>query len=126
VGGNFHLPMTNDWQPYLTAGVGKYRLDESLSVPGVDEAALDVGIGVKRFFGENFFLRSDVKLIRVQDIHSWDQTVNLTFGYAFGSRSRTAAPVAAAPVAAAVDPDSDGDGVADSRDRCANTPRNLA
>src|SRR5690606_24704241 len=68
----------------------------------------------------------DVKLIRVQDIHSWDQTVNLTFGYAFGSRSRTAAPVAAAPVAAAVDPDSDGDGVADSRDRCANTPRNLA
>ncbi|MDY6982443.1 MAG: OmpA family protein, partial [Pseudomonadota bacterium] len=66
---------------------------------------------------------------RVQDINTWDQSVSLSIGYAFGPKSRAAAPVAAAPAPApapAADPDSDGDGVPDSRDRCANTPRNLA
>ncbi len=130
LGGNYHLAPQGLWQPYLSAGLGYYRLKESLPIQGVDEPAFDVGVGFKRFIGENFFLRGDARLIRVQEVDTWDQVVSLGIGYAFGPRTRAAAPVAAAPAApaapAAADPDSDGDGVPDSRDRCANTPRNLA
>lgn len=131
LGGNFHLTQKGAWQPYLTAGVGYYRLKEQRLLPDTDESSFDFGVGFKRFFNDNFFLRGDAKMIRVHDIHTWDQAVSLSIGYAFGPKSRAAAPVAAAPTPApapapAADPDSDGDGVPDSRDRCANTPRNLA
>lgn len=129
LGGNFHLTQFGAWQPYLSAGIGYYRLKEAGLTPDFDDNSFDFGVGVKRFIGDNFFLRGDAKMIRVQDINTWDQSVSLSIGYAFGPKTRAAAPVAAAPAPApapAADPDSDGDGVADSRDRCANTPRNLA
>jgi OOP family OmpA-OmpF porin len=128
LGGNYHLTQSGPWQPYLSAGLGYYRLKESVPGPGVDEPSFDFGVGFKRFIGDNFFLRGDAKLIRVQEINTWDQTVSLGLGYAFGPRTRAVAPAPAAPAAppVAADPDSDGDGVPDSRDRCANTPRNLA
>jgi len=122
LGGNYHLTPLGDWQPYLSAGLSQYRLQESINVPDTDETGFDFGVGVKRFIGENFFMRGDAKLLRIQDIGTWDQTLSLGVGYAFGPRPRPAPP--AAPVAA--DPDSDGDGVPDSRDRCPDTPRNLA
>jgi OOP family OmpA-OmpF porin len=132
LGANYHLAPQSQWQPYVGVGLGYYRLKEAGLVKDIDESAFDFGVGVKRFIGDNFFLRGDVKFIRVDEINTWDQAVSLSIGYAFGPRSsRPAAPVAAAPAAAPApaapaDPDSDGDGVADSRDRCANTPRNLA
>lgn len=131
LGGNYHLTQHGAWQPYLSAGLGYYRLKEAGLTPDFDEPSFDFGVGVKRFIGDNFFVRGDAKMIRVQDINTWDQTISLGIGYAFGPKTRAAAPVAAAapaPAAAPVasDPDSDGDGVPDSRDRCANTPRNLA
>lgn len=122
LGGNYHLMPRGNWQPYLSAGIGYWNLDESLNLPGVEEPAFDFGVGVKRFIGENFFLRGDAKLLRIQDVGTWDQTLSLAIGYAFGPRTPAAAPPA--PVAA--DPDSDGDGVPDSRDRCPDTPRELA
>lgn len=129
LGGNYHLTQHGAWQPYLTAGLGYYRLKEAGLTPDFDEPSFDFGVGVKRFIGDNFFVRGDARMIRVQDINTWDQTVSLGIGYAFGPKTRAAAPVAAAPAPApapAAEPDSDGDGVVDSRDRCANTPRNLA
>jgi OOP family OmpA-OmpF porin len=129
LGANYHLAMQGDWQPYIGAGLGYYRLKEAGLIKDIDESAIDLGIGVKRFIGDNFFLRGDVKFIRVDEINTWDQAVSLSIGYAFGPRSRPAAPVAATPAPApapAAEADSDGDGVVDSRDRCANTPRNLA
>lgn len=122
LGGNYHLTPRGDWQPYLSAGLGHYRLNESLNVADTKETAFDFGVGVKRFVGEHLFFRGDAKLLRIQDVGTWDQTLSLGVGYAFGPRPRPAPP--AAPVAA--DPDSDGDGVPDSRDRCPDTPRNLA
>lgn len=128
IGGNYHLTQHGAWQPYLSLGLSYYRLKDS-AAPDFSEPGFDVGVGAKRFFNDNFFLRGDAKLIRVTDINTWDQTVSLSIGYAFGPKTRAAAPVAAAPTPApapVADPDSDGDGVPDSRDRCANTPRNLA
>lgn len=127
IGGNYHLTQQQDWQPYLSAGLGYWRLKESMVLPmDLDEPAFDFGVGAKRFIGENFFFRGDAKLIRVQGIHTWDQTVSLSLGYAFGPRSTTVAAAPATAPAAPVDPDTDGDGVSDSRDKCAATPRNLA
>lgn len=132
LGANYHLTPSGQWQPYLGFGLGYYRLKESATFgPDVDEPAFDFGVGFKRFIGDNFFLRGDAKLIRIKEVQTWDQAVSLSIGYAFGPKSRAAAPVAATPApapapAVAADPDSDGDGVPDSRDRCANTPRNLA
>lgn len=129
IGGNYHLAQHGNWQPYLSAGLGYWRLKESIpTLMGTDEPAFDLGLGFKHFIGTNFFLRGDAKMIRVQGIHTWDQTVSLSLGYAFGPRSRTVAAAAPtpAPAPAPADPDTDGDGVSDSRDRCAATPRNLA
>lgn len=129
IGGNYHLTQHQDWQPYLSAGLGYWRLKESMVLPmDLDEPAFDFGVGVKRFIGEHFFFRGDAKLIRVQGIHTWDQTVSIGLGYAFGPRNTAvaAAPAPAPAPAAPADPDTDGDGVSDSRDKCAATPRNLA
>jgi OOP family OmpA-OmpF porin len=84
---------------------------------------------VKKFFSANWFARGDYKLVRITETNTWDNAVNLGIGYAFGGKP--ARPVAAAPAPApapqpAPEADTDGDGVVDSRDRCANTPRELA
>ncbi len=131
LGANYHLATQGPWQSYIGAGLGYYRLKETGLVMNLDEPSVDFGIGVKRFIGDNFFVRGDVKMIRVSDVNLWDQAVSFSIGYAFGPKSRPAAPVAAAPApapapAAPAEPDTDGDGVVDSRDRCPNTPRNLA
>ncbi|HHX81455.1 MAG TPA: OmpA family protein [Pseudomonadaceae bacterium] len=85
---------------------------------------------MKRFFGDNFFVRGDLKAIRVTGVSNTDLAFNLGVGYAFGakpSRAVAAAPTPTPQPAAPVqETDSDGDGVPDSRDRCANTPRELA
>lgn len=130
LGPNFHFKSVNGWQPYAGFGVGQLRQTIN-SVAGGSSRSLtmDAGLGIKKFVTDNLFLRGDVKLIRVSDVHNWDQALNLSIGYAFGSKSKSA-PAPAAPAVAAVaarpDPDTDGDGVVDSRDRCANTPRDLA
>jgi OOP family OmpA-OmpF porin len=122
LGGNYHLSPMNKWQPYVGVGIGRHRLD---LVPGANDTntAVDLGIGVKRFFSNNMFLRSDVKLIKVTNVSNLDLAVNVGIGYAFGGKK--AAPVVAAPAQPA-EADTDGDGVFDSRDKCANTPRELA
>lgn len=125
LGANYYLAQRGLWQPYISAGLGYYRLKPSLPSQGPDEGSVDFGVGVKRFLGDNFFLRGDANVIRIQNINNWDQTVSLGLGYAFGPKRSAPVQQVAAPVVAA-DPDSDGDGVPDSRDRCPNTPRNLA
>ena len=124
LGGNYHLLEQNGWQPYVGVGIGHLKVNPKLVPGGASESAFDLGVGVKRFFNDNLFFRGDVKTIHVNDVNNWDFSIGLAFGYAFGPKSRPAPPPEPAPVV--VDPDSDGDGVPDSRDRCANTPRNLA
>jgi OOP family OmpA-OmpF porin len=122
VGMNYHLTPKGQWQPYLGFGLGYLEVDPNVPALFDDEdAAVDFGVGVKRFFNDNFFIRGDAKLVHMSTPSNWDVALGLTVGYAFGPKPRPPAPE---PVV--VDPDSDGDGVLDSRDRCPNTPRNLA
>jgi len=129
LGPNFLLKQVNGWQPYLAAGVGRIKQDINAG-GGRSEVTWDFGVGVKKSFNDNWFGRGDYKMVRITDTNTWDNTINLAVGYAFGGTP--ARPVAAAPAAAPAAPqqapeaDTDGDGVVDSRDRCANTPRELA
>ena len=98
-----------------------------MPIDNVKENAFDLGVGFKQFLNDNVFIRGDLKAVATTESNNLDTVVNLAFGYAFGSVSRR--PVAAStPAAVTPEPerDTDGDGVVDSRDRCANTPRNLA
>ncbi len=113
IGPNFLLQNINGWQPYLAAGVGRAKLDIDAG-GGNSELTWDFGVGVKKFIDDNWFGRADYKLIRITDTNTWDNAVSIGIGYAFGGAPSR--PVAAAPAA----------GVVDSRDRCANTPRELA
>jgi OOP family OmpA-OmpF porin len=122
LGMNYHLTPRGQWQPYLGFGLGYLDVDRKFPATGDQEdIAADFGVGVKRFFNDNFFFRGDAKLVHMSTPSNWDVAIGLSVGYAFGTKSRPAAPE---PVV--LDPDSDGDGVSDSRDRCPNTPRNLA
>ena len=122
LGTNYLLTPINEWQPYLGIGAGHLKRDFDIPNVSDSETAYDFGVGVKRFFNDNLFLRGDIKALKVTGVSNLDMAVNVGFGYAFGPKSR---PVAAAPMPAP-DPDSDGDGVPDSRDKCPNTPRELA
>lgn len=127
LGGNYHLDQVGEWQPYLGVGLGHNKLINDFPRYSDSETALDVGFGMKRFFGDNFFVRGDLKAIRVTNVNNTDLAFNLGVGYAFGPKPTRAVAAAPAPQPAPVqDVDSDGDGVPDSRDRCANTPRELA
>jgi len=64
-------------------------------------------------------LRGDYKIVNGEDIHGFDNLISVGVAYAFGKRDSmsTARPAATSPTMM----DSDGDGVPDSSDACANT-----
>lgn len=112
IGGNYHLNLHSRWQPYLAAGIGHMETDfEHAGTAG--DTALDFGVGIKRFFTDNLFLRGDAKVL-LGEGGADDLLFGISIGYAFGARSSGASPTPAPA-------DSDGDGVVDDRDRCPGT-----
>jgi OOP family OmpA-OmpF porin len=126
LGTNYHFnQLRGSFQPYVGVGIGRFQLEpQGIPINNVKEGALDIGVGFKQFLNDNVFIRGDLKGVNTLDSNNFDTVVNLAFGYAFGSKSRPAPAPQPRPVVE--DPDSDGDGVPDSRDRCPDTPRNLA
>jgi len=113
---NYHLLKSGNWQPYIGAGVGYYRLKPSLPGRTISDTSWDLGFGVKRFFNNNVFIRAEGRLYTMEQPNLHDHAVNLAIGYAFGGGSASSATATRGPV------DTDGDGVLDSADACANTP----
>ncbi len=115
----YHLPAMKS--VYLVGGLK--RMDAV-----VNTTALNVGIGYKHFFNQNFGLFAEAN--RYQGINESyaDAGIKLGMTYLFGSAAAKAAPTPApAPAPAAVQvvavADTDGDGVPDNTDRCADTPQ---
>ena len=108
--------------PYLLAGFG--FLNESSEIfPDGRTGYRNIGAGVDWGFGDGpWGLRLEYRLRSSgssgRDLH--DQITSLGVSYAFGKSSMPP------PVVAAADPDSDGDGVPDSRDACPSTPAGYA
>ncbi len=115
--------------PFVGGGVGHNRFDLD------EETVWDAGAGVKYQINDNVEWRTTVRKFWGMDEHFHDYGVDTALIFSFGGNSsstpvaassaptpRTSAPTTSqAPAASA--PDADGDGVPDSRDACADTPR---
>jgi len=135
--GNF-LP-DSLFSPYVIGGIGYLRADVGTpdfggSPPAgstANNAMATGGLGLKIRFGDSpWSLRAEWRARHAFDSDNslTDQVGSLGIQYNFGGRSAAPMAAASAPVAASTAPvaaaplDSDGDGVADDRDRCPGTP----
>ena len=123
LGVNGLLSMGRDkrFSPYLMAGFGFIDADSDLFGDN-DGAYHTYGIGVNWRLTKNpMVLRLEHRLRRSSEDarNPRDTITSLGFVFPFGAKD------APAPVVVA-DPDSDGDGVKDSMDRCPNTPQGHA
>jgi OOP family OmpA-OmpF porin len=133
------------FDPYLV--IGWDELTDDYTSSSTNYGSLQVGVGFTHDFTDNFAARAELRGYKNDDAAS---SVDLAFGagilWRFGAKpadsapapmqaaapapvaAAPAAPVAAAavPVVAAADPDSDGDGVKDSADKCPGTPAGRA
>jgi OOP family OmpA-OmpF porin len=123
--------------PFVVAGLGNTRFESN------NEPTLDYGAGLKIEITNNLEWRTAVRNYnyRDRDFEDSDFGIDSALVFRFGGNKRPAAasrPAAAAPArtpapaaAPAATPartvaDADRDGVADSADRCPETPRNYA
>lgn len=85
--------------------------------------AINLGVGYKHFFNDNFALFAEMNRIQGVDKSFGDANAKAGFTVLFGSSPVVAAPTPAPVVApVVVVADSDKDGVPDDRDLCPNTP----
>lgn len=104
--------------PFVVGGVGHNRFSQN------EETVFDAGAGVKYQINDNLVWRTAVKKFWGMDEHFHDYGIDTSLVFSFGgSSSAPSAPASAPARAAAASPDQDGDGVPDSRDACADTPR---
>lgn len=124
--GLYHFgDLASKWKPYVVGGLGNRNLEVG-RVEGTN-TYFNFGLGTKYAVSEMLQLRGDVRGYNDVDDSYLDYGFNLGLAFVFGSASTSSkpAPVAAAPVAA-VDKDTDGDGVFDSADKCPTTPEGVA
>jgi len=111
--GLYHFMPENRLVPYLAAGLGQLTLDPSTG-PADEEFNVNYGGGVKYFLSDDVALRGDVRhVIGFEDNYS---NLIYTAGVLFQLGPKPKAMPAR---------DSDGDGVADDKDACPNTPQGV-
>jgi len=100
--------------PFVVGGAGANAFDSG------DDTIFDLGVGLKYKINESLEWRTAYRKFFDQPSDFNDYGIDTALVYHIGAKK---APVAKAPVSAPVDPDTDGDGVPDSRDACPDTPR---
>jgi OOP family OmpA-OmpF porin len=127
------------FRPYLGAGLNVSSFYDQSAAPGLALSRTTAGPAAQAGFdvqlSEHWLLNLDAKWARVRptvslagaplgQLHLDPMLYSLGIGYRFGG---SPAPVVAAalPAPPAAEPDSDGDGVPDSRDKCPNTPHGV-
>jgi OmpA-OmpF porin, OOP family len=120
----YHLDTSSAWRPFVAFGVGDQELDFTGGQSHRD-TLINLGLGLKRDLGDNWQFRTDLRNFNSIDNEYNELAVTFGLGYRFGSAEKPAPVAAPAPVAPAPvkEIDSDGDGVFDSKDQCANTPK---
>lgn len=134
LGALFHLK-EGSTRPFISAGASHLEFEPETG-PEISESLVNLGLGVKKYFDNNFVLRGELMAMNSLDNEVTEFGARLAVGYAFG-RS-VAAPVveeAPAPVVKKVEEkpapapvkpvpapvDTDKDGVVDANDKCPNT-----
>jgi OmpA-OmpF porin, OOP family len=111
----YHLP--NMHSVYLVGGLKRFDAVQNTT-------ALNVGIGYKHFFNQNFALFAEANRYQGIDETYADAGVKLGMSYVFGTAAAKPAPAPAPKPVPVAPADSDADGVVDAADNCANTPAN--
>ncbi|WNO62136.1 OmpA family protein [Rheinheimera sp. MMS21-TC3] len=116
----YHLPQ----MPSIYIVGGLKRFDAARNT-----TAVNVGVGYKHFFNQNFALYAEGNRYQGIDKSYADAGIKLGVSYLFGSVAEKAAPTPApAPAQVVEQPvkvaDTDGDGVPNNRDKCPNTAAN--
>jgi OOP family OmpA-OmpF porin len=126
--GLYHFMPESKLVPYIATGFGGITLDPDA---GSNDTSFSVnyGGGVKYFLSETIALRGDIR-----HVISFDDTYNnliytLGVDFLFGGQKKPE-PAVVMPVVVAAppppEPDSDGDGVVDSKDKCPGTPKGVS
>ncbi|PKN12381.1 MAG: outer membrane beta-barrel domain-containing protein [Deltaproteobacteria bacterium HGW-Deltaproteobacteria-4] len=112
----YHFMPEEKFNPFVTAGYGASHYNPEINSKNM--RLMNVGVGAKYWVAENIALRVDLsdKMTFDEQLHNLSAAAGVVF--AFGGES------AVAPVERPAD--SDNDGVADSRDKCPNTPTDVA
>ncbi len=107
------------WKPYAAIGLGHAEFDFD-GVSNSTETQANIGGGVRYLFDQNWSARFDARVINGLDVEQTDGLISLGVAYAFGeSKSK---PEPKRTPMKPMEKDTDGDGVGDTMDRCANTP----
>ena len=120
---------TEQWRPYLVAGLGGRELDASNTDSDMNTFS-NLGLGVKNNFKDSWQFRGDVRAYHDLDESLTDYGVNIGFAYLIGGSSSKSAtkPVTDSAAKSVTEVkkafDVDGDGVSDVSDKCSNTPAN--
>lgn len=116
----YHLDTSSEWRPFVAFGVGDQELDFTGGGSHRD-TLVNLGLGLKRDLGDKWQFRTDLRNFNSIDNEYNELALTLGLGYRFGAADP--APVAAPAPEPVKEIDSDGDGVFDSKDQCANTPK---
>ncbi|MDX1491791.1 MAG: OmpA family protein [Pseudohongiellaceae bacterium] len=109
--------MIGKFSPFVVGGVGNNDFDFD------NETFANIGVGFKYKISESLEWRTAYRKFYEQHDDYVDSGIDSSLVYRFGAKKSMAeTPVSEAPMAM-TDPDTDGDGVPDSRDKCADTPR---
>ena len=136
-------------RPFVSLA-GSHLEFEPSSGDANDESLAQLGLGVKHYYNNNVIMRAEALAMNSIDNEVTDLGVRLAIGYAFGRGASSVAPAPAAapsqpkpepkpapapivqeapkpepvpaPVVKPAPVDSDGDGVFDDADQCADTP----
>lgn len=115
----YNVATTSAWKPFLAVGLGDLKREYNTGNPeSHNETLLNLGVGLKKDLGGNFQFRTDARAFNSLDNEYTDFALNAGITYLIGKKAAKPAPV----VAPVVEADTDGDGVVDSKDQCANTP----
>ncbi len=104
---------------FLSAGAGQFLGDDDLELD--DQVQLNLGVGFDYALYKDVGVRAEVRRFHGLDTHDNDTYAGVGFTYKFGGAS-SPSDRSVTVITPPVEMDSDGDGVMDSKDRCANTP----
>jgi OmpA-OmpF porin, OOP family len=115
--------MSSEMALYALVGLG-YEDVKNPRFENKDGAFAQYGGGVKYWVTESFALKAEVR--HAVKFHEADNNLFYSLGFVipFDAKTKPVAKAEPAPVVKAEIKDTDGDGVYDDKDKCANTPKN--
>lgn len=118
---NFN-PIGNRLVPYLSVGAGEGRADFSDTVH--DETLVNAGAGIRFMLDKGFSIIADLRGINSVDNENTSGLASVGFSYKFGLGDSSSG--GEFEISQIEETDSDGDGILDNTDECANTPAGVA